>query len=180
MISEGATAQYKNKKMINVRKESCRKSGKILGISTFDFLDFPDMKLDSIPHLEINMAIEKVIKKYNPKIVYTTSSNDLNKDHQKVFESTLVVTRPTSSSVKQVFCYEIPGYTMKSFQPNVYENVSRELSFKIQAFKCYKSEIEEFPHPRSINVIENLAMQRGMEAGVMRVEAFELIRSISD
>ena len=38
VISEGATAQYSNEKMIQVRREACIKSGKILGISSFDLV----------------------------------------------------------------------------------------------------------------------------------------------
>ena len=33
VVSEGATAQYKDKKMIQVRKDACRKCSKVLGIS---------------------------------------------------------------------------------------------------------------------------------------------------
>ena len=40
VVSEGATAQYKNKKMIIVRRNACIKCAKILGISHVDFLDF--------------------------------------------------------------------------------------------------------------------------------------------
>ena len=109
VVSEGASAQYKNKKMIETRRNSCKKAGKILGISKFVFLNFPDMQLDSIPHLEINKKLEKVIKEFKPEIVYTTPFNDLNLDHQKVFESTLVATRPISSTVKQILSYEIVG-----------------------------------------------------------------------
>ena len=63
VLSEGASAQYEDKKMIQVRRDACKESGKILGISEFFFVDFPDMRLDSIPHLEINKELEKVIKK---------------------------------------------------------------------------------------------------------------------
>lgn len=180
VISEGATAQYKDKKMINVRRNACIKAGKILGISNFDFLEFPDMRLDSIPHLEINKNLERVIEKIKPKIVYTTPSNDLNKDHQKVFESTLVVTRPLSSMVKQVLCFEMPGTVRTPFLPTLYEDVTKEFSFKIKAFKMYKSEIEKFPHPRSVKSIESLSITRGIESGLKNAEAFQLIRSISD
>ena len=179
VVSEGATAQYKDKRMIKVRRDACVRSGKILGISSFHFLEFPDMRLDSIPHLEINVELEKIISKYKPKVVYTTP-NDLNKDHQKVFESTLVVTRPISSSVKHVLCYEIPGFIKTQFHPTVYEDVTREISLKIRAFKIYKSEVKKFPHARSIASIANLAIYRGIEAGLKRAEAFQLIRSISD
>ena len=63
VVSEGASAQYTEKKMIIERSNACKKSGKILGISDYTFLNFPDMKLDSIPHLEINKELEKIIKK---------------------------------------------------------------------------------------------------------------------
>ena len=180
VVSEGATAQYEDNKMIEVRKKSCLKAGKLLGISTFNFLEFSDMKLDSVPHLEINIELEKIIQKYNSQIVYTTPHNDLNKDHQLVFESTLVATRPLSSNVKQVFCYELPGLVKTPFQPTVYENIKNEFSYKIRAFRMYKSEITEFPHSRSIESIENLSVQRGIESGLQRAESFQLIRSILD
>ena len=164
--------------MIKRRKESCIKSGKILGISTFDFLEFSDMQLDSIPSLEINQKLEKIIKKYKPATVYTTPKNDLHKDHQIVFESTLIASRPHSNTVKNLFSYEIPGIVKSPFIPNVYEDINKEISYKIKAFKCYKSEIEKFPHPRSIESIESLSLQRGMESNLKKAESFELVRSI--
>jgi len=178
IVSEGATAQYKDKKMIHVRQESCKKSGKILGISNIIFLNFPDMKLDSIAHLEINRSLEKVIAKIKPDIIYTTPYNDLNKDHQIVFESTLVASRPLSSSIKEILCYELPGFTKKPFEANMYVDVSDQIIHKIKAFKNYKSEIEKFPHPRSIKAIKNLSIQRGVESGLKNAEAFESIKRI--
>tara|TARA_Y100000310_G_scaffold317599_1_gene370637 strand:+ start:63 stop:704 length:642 start_codon:yes stop_codon:yes gene_type:complete len=180
VVSEGTSSQYSDKKMIKVRRDACKKSSKILGISDILFLDYPDMRLDTIPHLEINKELEKIIKKFKPRIVYSPPSHDLNKDHRKVFASSLVVTRPFSSSVKKLLCYEIPGPTRTPFQPNVYENVVRFFSYKINAFKMYKSEVRKFPHPRSIEAIENLAIQRGVESSLKRAEAFQLIRSIVD
>ena len=180
VVSEGATAQYKDNKMIEIRKKSCIKAGKLLGILTFDFLEFPDMRLDSIPQLEINIKLEKIIQKYKPEIVYTTPFNDLNKDHKIVFESTLVATRPLSSSVKQILCYELPGLVKTPFQPVIYENVKNEILYKIKAFKMYKSEITKFPHARSVEAIENLSIQRGIESGLQNAESFQMIRSIVD
>jgi len=178
VVSEGATAQYNDKKMIQVRQESCKKSGKILGISNITFLDFPDMKLDMIPHLEINVAIEKVIAKTKPDIIYTTPYNDLNKDHLIVFESTLVAARPVSRSIKEILCYELPGFTKNPFKPNMYVDITNQLVHKIKAFKMYKSEIKKYPHPRSIKSIENLSIQRGVESGLRNAEGFELIKRI--
>ena len=179
VVSEGVTSQYSEKKMIKVRRNACKKSGKILGISEIIFLDYPDMRLDTIPHVEINKELEKIIKKFKPKIVYSPPSHDLNEDHKKVFESSLVTTRPFSNSVKSLLCYELPGPVREPFRPSVYENVLKDFSYKIKAFKMYKSEVMKFPHPRSLISIENLAIYRGVEAGLKRAEAFQLIRSIN-
>ena len=180
VVSEGASAQYSDKKMIKVRRDACKKSSKILGISKIQFLDYPDMKLDSIPHLEINKELEKIIRKFKPKIVYSPPSHDLNKDHQKVFESSLVITRPLVSSVKSLLCYELPGPVREPFHPTIYENVEKEFSYKIKAFKMYKSEVMNYPHPRSIKAIENLAIQRGVESSLKKAESFHLIRSVEE
>jgi len=179
IVTEGASAQYEDKKMIKVRKEACLKAGKLLGISYFSFLEFPDAKLDTISQLEINKKLEKIISKFKPTIVYTTPNNDLMVDHQRVYECTLVATRPNSSTVKQLFCYEIPGIVKKPFQPTFYEDIKNEISFKIKALKIYESEIEKFPHPRSIEIIESVSKLRGMESGLERAEGFEVVRYIA-
>ena len=180
VVTEGATAQYTNKKMIKVRHDACLLSSKLLGISNVKFLDFPDMQLDTIPHLQINKELENVIGDCQPKVVYTTPSHDLNNDHQLVFNSTLVATRPFSSSVKQLLSYECPGSVKHPFQPTIYQNIEKEFPYKIKAFKMYKSEVTKFPHPRSLIAIENLAIQRGVESGLKKAEAFQLIRSINE
>ena len=141
VVTEGASAQYQDRKMIKVRKDSCIKSGKFLGISSFDFLEFPDMKLDIISQIEINQKLEEIIEKINPTIVYTTPSHDLNTDHKQVFDSTLIATRPMKSNVKEVLSYELPGLIKEQLFPNIYEDITNEIDFKIKAFKFYKSEI---------------------------------------
>jgi LmbE family N-acetylglucosaminyl deacetylase len=178
VVSEGATGQYTDKKMIKVRKESCKKSSKILGIKKITFLDFPDMCLDTIPHLEMNKSLEQVISKIKPEMVFTTPNHDLNKDHQIVFESTVIATRSITSNVKDILSYELPGAVKTPFLPNRYVEISKEIKHKINAFKMYKSEIENFPHPRSIKAIENLSIQRGIESGLKNAEAFQIIKSI--
>ena len=179
VLTDGAVFDSSGQKKILERKNACKNSGKILGISDYTFLDFPVMELESISHLEINRELEKIIKKFNPKIVYTTTRHDINKDHQTVFESTLVVTRPQSSNVKQVFSYETGGMTISQFLPTVFEDISKEFKYKIKSFKMYKSELRPFPHLRSLKAIENLAIQRGIESGTKKAEAFELIRFIN-
>ena len=179
VLTDGVVFDSSGRKMILKRKDACKNSGKILGISSYTFLDFPVMKLDSISHLEINSELEKIIRKFNPKIVYTASRHDINKDHRIAFESTLVVTRPQSSNVKQVFSYEVTGSTINGFLPTIFEDISQEFKYKIKSIKMYTSEIRSFPHPLSLKAIENLAIQRGIESGIKKAEGFEVVRVIN-
>lgn len=178
VVTEGSSAQYSNKKMIEERKKSCLRAGKILGISSFTFLDYPDMQLDQVSHLELNQSLEKIIQLKKPQIVYTPACNDLNKDHEIVFNSTLVATRPKSKYVKEILCYEIPGIIKTPFNPNVFEEITSEISFKIKAFKCYSSEIQKHPLPRSLDTIDNLAQIRGIQSGLKKAEGFQLIKKV--
>ena len=60
IISEGASAQYKDKGMIEIRREATKRAGKILGIKKIFLFDLPDGKLDTIPQLEINKILERI------------------------------------------------------------------------------------------------------------------------
>jgi LmbE family N-acetylglucosaminyl deacetylase len=58
-------------------------------------------------------------------------------------------------------------------------DISSTFSSKIDAMKAYKSELKEFPHPRSLETLEALARKRGSEINTSYAEAFQLIREIS-
>jgi hypothetical protein len=57
-------------------------------------------------------------------------------------------------------------------------NIENEFKHKIKAFRMYTTEQQEFPYPRSLKGIESLAIQRGIEAGLKKAEAFTLVRKI--
>ncbi|MBC8306714.1 MAG: PIG-L family deacetylase [Pelagibacterales bacterium] len=170
------TKEYE--KISKLRREACIKSSNFLGIKSVDFLGLRDGYLDSIPQIEINESLEKLIKKYNPQIVYTTPKHDLHADHYKVYECTVVATRPHSNSVLRVLNYEFPTVQKSVFLPNVYVDISKEFTKKISAFKFHKTEQQKFPLPRSLQSIKNLAERRGIESNLKLAEGFNLIRDI--
>ena len=170
------TKEYE--KISKMRRLATIKSSNFLGIKSVDFLGFQDGYLDSIPQIEINMSIEKLIQKYNPQVVYTTPKHDLHADHFKVHECTVVATRPHSNSVLQVLNYEFPTVQKSVFLPNVYVDISKEFTKKISAFKFHKTEQQKFPLPRSLQSIKNLAERRGIESNLKLAEGFNLIRNI--
>ena len=102
----------KNENKIKSLRGDAKKAGKILGVNEIEFMDFPDNEMDTVSTLMVTKSIENSIKDFNPNVVYTTPQNDVNVDHQKVYASTLVATRPHKNSILQeVISYEIPSST---------------------------------------------------------------------
>jgi len=149
----------------------------ILGTTKRFNLDFPTVRLNTIPHGEFNKAIDDVIKTVNPDIVYTHFEHDMNMDHRIVFNACMVACRPPRH-IKLV-CFETLSETEwnnKGFIPNYWVDISSEIDKKTELFNVYKSEIKHNPHPRNNNGIRVLAMKRGNDICINFAEAFIVIK----
>jgi len=166
-----------SKEYIKNKIKEQKKVDKILGVKQRINLDFPTVKLNTIPHGEFNKKITDVAEEIKPDIIYTNYKHDLNYDHTLIFKACMVATRPPKKI--KLFCYETLSETEwnnKPFQPNVWIDITKFIDKKIKSFQIYKSEVKEYPHPRSKEGIEILAKKRGTEACVKYAEAFMLIR----
>lgn len=174
-----------SEEFLKKREEEIAQVVKLLGIKKTYFLDFPTVRLDTIPQQELMRSILKIIETVKPNTVYVPHWGDPVVDHRLVFEAASVATRPRpGSTVKKLLSYEILSETewgkgFKEFIPDIYEDITLEIKVKMEAMKAYRSELKEFPHPRSLEAIETLAKKRGSEAGLKFAEAFMLIREIN-
>lgn len=185
ILTNGATVRY-NKKMEQTLQDNARECAKSLGIQEIYFKNLPEQKLDSIPLIDIVKEIEKIIEKVKPDIIYTHHKGDINQDHKAVFQATLIAARPKNKYIKEIYSYELPSSTewgepfLESiFIPNVFIDITNEIEKKIRAFKKYRSQVEKWPHPRSVQGIKTLAEYRGMQSNLPFAEAFILIRKIN-
>lgn len=181
-MTDSSTFQYPgNKSKLNRKYEQARRIQEKLGIANLFFLNFPDMKLDTIPIGVMSSKLSEIINKIDPGIVYTNSDSDLNKDHRITNEATLVATRPTCSNVSKIYAYEVLSSTewgIKTFEPNVYVDITDTLEEKLNAVSQYEDEVREFPHPRSLEGMRYLARARGMTVCHEYAEALKLIREV--
>lgn len=182
VVTDGSSSQYPNDiQKHHTKIKECEEANKLLGVTEVVFLDFPDMKLDTVPHAELNNKINELVEKIRPNIIYTHSKFDLNLDHIAIARSTEVVSRPGKVYLEKVLAYEVLSSSewsrMESFQPDVFVDVEQYLEKKVQALKLYKTECREYPHPRSSEGIQTLAQYRGLQSGFRRAEAFKLIVS---
>jgi len=185
--------QYKiNKQQSNIMSKQVKqlridatKANKILGIDDIEFENFPDNEMDQVSNLEITKKIENIIHNFKPSVVYTHSQYDINVDHRALYYATITATRPRPKlSVKEVISFEVPSstewYMPQKFSPNIFIDIEKELSFKIEALKQYKNEIRKFPHPRSPEALDVIAKRWGTVSGYNAAEAFCLVRQLRD
>lgn len=191
IVTDGSTSQYRNNPdllgIIREKRTETSNCAAVLGIKHIFYGELPDMKLDVTPHIEVNRVIENAISDFKPSVVFTHFLGDVNKDHRKVYESTLVACRPVSEQcVKRLFLYSVPSSTewnvqtaTNVFLPNWYEDISGEYAEKkYRAFECYKTELRDYPHPRSVQYLRTTDIAEGNRVGLMAAESFILLRSI--
>ena len=96
----------------------------------------------------------------------------------------MVALRPMSNpQLKAIYTYEtlsetewnIPNVS-NGFIPNVWSDITETYAFKVEAMKCFKSQLYPFPHPRSLEAIEALAKLRGSTIGLNYAESFICVR----
>jgi LmbE family N-acetylglucosaminyl deacetylase len=187
IVTDGSSTQYAGTKLdllAGKKREETLKCKDILGIKDVFFGNLPDMKLDTVAHVEINSLFIKYINKIKPDWIFTHHWGDVNMDHSKVFESTMVAVRPTGGRfIKRVATFETPsatewnGYDRRSaFVPNWYVRIDEQLQVKLDALRCYETEQRPYPHPRSSEAVIAQAGMRGLAAGMAAAEAFCIVR----
>ena len=159
----------------------------VLGVKKSEFLEIPATMIGDQPLHEVNGRISKVVNDFNPHIVLCPYP-DRHIDHRLVFDSVMVATRPVGvgKDIKIVAAYETLSETHwnaphiePNFTPNWVVDISDHISEKLNALECYKSQISEFPGPRSIEAVEALAKFRGTQAGFGYGEGLHIVRMIS-
>ena len=191
ILGEGITSRdglNKDEKESKVEqlKEAAKEAGRLLGTEETFMYNLPDNRFDTVPILEIVKRIESLITKIRPEIIYTHSGSDLNIDHQLTFRAVLTAARPVpGSSVKTIYVFETLsstewsfGHISPAFCPDTFINIENQLDAKINALRLYKTEIRQFPHPRSVEAVQAIAARHGSNAGLKAAEAFELVRDI--
>ena len=156
----------------------------VLGIKDYIFLELPCVLLEREPRNEVNAKVLTVINDIRPDVIYMPHFGDMQKDHLITSEAVMVAVRPKGNHiVRYVYSYETLSETewniphaANSFIANVFFDITDTLKDKLRALGCYKSQVADFPNPRSLEAVESLAKYRGSTMGSMAAEAFMLIR----
>lgn len=165
-----------------------REALSILGVEKVYHADFPNIKMNTVPHLELVQFIEGCIEDFKADAIVTHHPTDTNNDHAMTSyaaqaASRLFQRKPGIPQLKLFMYMETPSATewsldssAKRFTPNYFVEIGKEgVQTKIKALQAYKGVMRPYPHPRSNEAYEGLAAYRGCQAGLKYAEAFEIV-----
>ena len=171
----------------NELEDDTNASNKFLGVNYIYEGTFPNIEMNTVPHLKLVQFIEKAIADSEPDILITHHPADTNNDHLHTSISCqeavrLFQRRNDVKPIKELWYMEIPSCTewalntaFNRFQPNTFVEVGKEgVDAKVKALSMYRGVMRPYPHPRSAEAIEGFAAYRGCQSGCNYAEAFEV------
>ena len=185
-IMSGHAAARKN--LSDTLAEDEAKAMRIMGVEKVYHADFPNIKMNTVPHLDLVKFIESCIDDWKAEAIFTHHPSDVNIDHQETSKAAIAACRlfqRTDNVPKlHMFAYmEVLSSTEWSlnsadirFTPNYFVEVGKDgVDTKINALSAYNGVMRAYPHPRSNEAIEGLAAYRGGQSGCNYAEAFETV-----
>ena len=146
---------------------------KTLGINDIEILDFPTKDIPFCS--DVVTAIDVIMAKFNPDIVFTHHPFDTHQAHEGVAKATIAAARRKNT----VYFYEPiapSGRSYVSFKPQMYVGIDETIDLKIKSLKCHKSEYNKFGGEDWVDGVKCRCGFRGYEIGKKYAEAFEILR----
>lgn len=167
-------------------KRDIEAAHRILGVDGYTLGEFPNIRMNTVPHIEIVQCIERVLVRTQADIIYTHHPFDINDDHRHTSAACQAAARlfqrgNTVPPLKALFYMEILSSTDWSFagsgpgfEPDTFFELGEtHLRNKIAALETYRGVMRPFPHPRCAEIITGLAAYRGGQSGMRYAEAFQ-------
>lgn len=165
--------------------EDTRRAQATLGAGDPYLGSFPNIRFNTVPHLELVQFIEHAILDSGATTIFTHHPLDLNNDHlhtslacqaaARLFQRRSGVPHLQGLYFMEVLSstdWAMPG--RGAFQPDTFFSLSEaDVDRKIEALRCYRGVMREPPHPRSEEILRGHARWRGAQAGVALAEAFQ-------
>ena len=173
--------------LIKTIRDEAKNAHRLLGVKETFFMEFPAPKLDQFPRYKISMSISQLINKLKVDTIFIPHRNDCHMDHTVIHDCAMVSCRPlVNCTVKHVYAYETLSETewgeplgVCAFVPTKFNTFSvNEFAKKLEAMKCFETQLYTFPASRSLEAIEALGKYRGAAVSSYRAEAFEVLRDI--
>ena len=183
-----SSAAGARKDLSNTLAEDQEHAMEVLGIDKVYTADFPNIKMNAVPHLDLVQFVESCIRDFQADSIITHHPSDTNNDHVVTSYAVQAASRLFQRTndvppLQQLLYMEVLSSTEWSldssanrFAPDCFIEIGKAgLDKKLEALKQYKGVMRPYPHPRSEEAITGLAAYRGVQAGCNYAEAFECV-----
>lgn len=165
-----------------------RKAFEIMGVTGVYEGDFPNIQMNTVPHLALVQFIEHAIEDWGAECIFTHHPSDTNNDHVMTSYAAQAAVRLFQRkdgipALRQFAYMEVPSSTewaldssANRFSPNLFAELGEAgVETKLRALEAYTGVMRPYPHPRSAEALRGLAAFRGAQAGCNYAEAFESV-----
>lgn len=160
----------------------------LLGVKKVFHADFPNIKMNTTPHLEIVQFIESCIEDWGAEAIVTHHTADVNIDHSvtgtaaiaacRLFQRKSGVPKLRLMLIAETACATewALDSSKNRFTPNYFVEIGEDgFEMKMKAFSFYAGVSRQYPHPNSRERYEGLAAYRGAQCGCNYAEAFQCV-----
>ena len=162
-----------------LRQAELAASNEVLGVTHCKVL-YPgyEMRLESVPMYDLVSALDAILDEGYDEVYLPPP--DHNADHRRTHEAALAALRPGARPTPAMIAiYETASNGgLSSAAGWVYVDIADRIESKLAALRCYASQIQAYPHPRSVDAIRRRAEFRAAEIGRQACERFALLRMV--
>jgi LmbE family N-acetylglucosaminyl deacetylase len=154
----------------DTRHQEQLQSAKVIGVKDVFWGGYRDTELPL--ERELIIAIEKVIKKVDPRFIFVNHHDDTHQDHRSLAQGTMSATRYTPNFL----FYEVPS--TQNFTPNVYVDIHSVMDWKLASLEAHRSQVTK-TNIEDLTILEtavSCANFRGVQGRVKYAEAFQSVR----
>jgi LmbE family N-acetylglucosaminyl deacetylase len=162
VITRGEKAEpdvTKQKRHAELRQKEALKAFKVLGVTDYEFLGFPDREIFSNMGA-VAKAMKKIVGDFSPDALYSPSMLEIHPDHRAVAELSLSICKENSHVGCFFFEITVP------LRPSLFVDITNVFKFKKKAVKCYKSQLRITDYLRlaeALNTYRSFTLGKGVK-----------------
>lgn len=150
-----------------------------IGVDSRMMYGFKTSKFDKYKLVDFTKIIEAEIEAYSPDTILTHFEGDLHQDHRMVNHAVQIASRTKKSSpVNCLMTFPVissSNFNTVSFAANFYVDITNHIETKLEALRCYKSELNH-DLGRTTEAVEASAKFYGYNVGYKYAEVFQIQR----
>lgn len=152
--------------------QEVKKASKALGIEDENLINFR-YRVRHFPQFrqDILEDLVRLRREIQPDLVFLPSREDVHQDHHTIYAEGLRAFKFT-----RILAYEMPWNNLTVTTNCFVLLEDHHIETKIEAIKCYESQVNAGRRYANEEFIKSVARTRGVQSGVHYAESFEVIR----